>query len=153
MNKKEGAGVKIAIGSDHGGFLMKQKVVKFLESKGHVVADMGTHDEKPCDYPVYGRKVARAVSAGQFDRGVLICKSGLGMSMAANRVRGIRAALCWDIKGAESSRRHNDANIICLAATRTSVGQAKKILQVWLKTEFEGGRHARRVKLLERLSR
>jgi ribose 5-phosphate isomerase B len=102
---------------------------------------------------VYGQKVAMAVSAGQFDRGVLICKSGLGMSMAANKVRGIRAALCWDTKGAELSRRHNDANVICLAATRTSFETAKKILGVWLATEFEGGRHARRVKLLERLSR
>jgi ribose 5-phosphate isomerase B len=145
--------MRIAIGADHGGFLLKQKLIGFLESRGYAVADMGTHSTAPCDYPVYGAKVAKAVASGQFQKGILICKSGIGMSMVANKIPGIRAALCWDIKGAESSRLHNDANIICLADTKTAFNLAKKMLEIWLNTGFEGGRHLRRVKQMEKIER
>lgn len=143
--------MRIAIGADHGGFLLKQKLIKFLESGDFVVADMGTHNSESCDYPVYGAKVARAVASGEFDRGILICKSGIGMSMAANKFKGIRAALCWDASGAKSSRRHNDANVLCLPAKKISFNLAKRITEDWLKADFEGGRHARRVKEMEKL--
>jgi ribose 5-phosphate isomerase B len=145
--------MRIAIGADHGGFLLKQRLIKFLGSNGHVVVDMGTHDANPCDYPVYAAKVAKAVASRQFKRGILICKSGIGMSIAANKIPGIRAALCWDKKGAESSRLHNDANIICLAAKKITFDLAKKMVEIWLETKFEGARHARRVKQMERLSK
>ena len=143
--------MKIAIGADHGGFILKEKLVKFLESKGHVVADMGTHSEDSCDYPVFAEKVARAISDKEFNMGVLICKSGIGMSMAANKIQGVRAALCLDVKTAQSSREHNDANVLCLAAAKTSSTLAQKILNAWLSADFAGGRHARRVKQMGRL--
>ena len=144
--------MKIAIGSDHGGFLLKQKLIKFLESKGHLVADMGTHSEESCDYPLIAAKVARAVAGKEFDKGVLICKSGIGMSMAANKIKGIRAALCRDTKDAKTSRQHNDANVLCLSANRIQFSAAANILNVWFKTEFEAGRHKRRTDQMERLS-
>ena len=143
--------MRIAIGADHAGFLLKQKLIKFLESKGFSVADMGTHTSQSCDYPIYGAKVARAVASGEFDRGILICKSGVGMSMTANKVSGIRAALCLDVAAAKSSRQHNDANVICRAAKKTPLKLAKEILESWFNTNFQGGRHARRVKQMERL--
>lgn len=145
--------MRIAIGADHCGFLLKQKLIKFLDSKGFIVADMGPHTSQRCDYPVYGAKVARAVANGQFERGILICKSGIGMSMAANKIKGSRASLCRDVDTAKLSRRHNNANVLCLAAKKTPFKLAKKIAETWLKTEFEGGRHARRVKQMERLLR
>lgn len=145
--------MRIAIGADHGGFLLKEKLIKFLESKSHSVADMGTHSDEPCDYPVYAEKVAGAVRDKEFDKGVLICKSGIGMSMAANKVQGIRAAMCLDMKSAKSSREHNDANVICLAATKTPFKLATKMLGVWLNTDFSGGRHLRRVKLMAKIER
>lgn len=151
--------MKIAIGADHGGFLLKQKLIKFLEAKGHTVADMGTHTEDSCDYPIFAEKVARAVAAAEFDRGVLICKSGIGMSMAANKIKGIRAALCRDTRDAKTSRQHNDANVLCLSANRTNFSAARNILNTWLNTEFEAGRpaspsgrHKRRIDQMERLS-
>ena len=144
--------LKIAIGADHGGFLLKQKLVKFLESKGYVVADMGAHSVKPCDYPVFAGKVARVVAGREFDRGILVCKSGIGMSMAANRIKGIRAALCRDITDAKTSRRHNNANVLCLSAKKTGFPAARNILNVWFRTEFEAGRHKRRIDEIERLS-
>jgi len=144
--------LKIAIGADHGGFLLKQKLVKFLESKSHTVADMGTHTDESCDYPIFAERVARPVAAAEFDSGILICKSGIGMSMAANKIKGIRAALCRDTKDAKTSRQYNDANVLCLSANRISFSAAKNILNVWLNTEFEAGRHKRRADLMERLS-
>ena len=143
--------VKIAIGADHGGFKLKEKLITFLESEGFTVADMGTHTAESCDYPVYAAKVARAVAAGQFKRGILICKSGIGMSMAANKIAGVRAALCDDVGTARLSREHNDANVLCLAARKTPFKPAKKIIRTWLKTDFAGGRHSRRVKQMEKL--
>jgi len=144
--------LKIAIGADHGGFSLKQKLIKFLESKGYTIADMGTHSNEPCDYPDFAAKVGKAVSRNEFDRGILICKSGIGMSMTANRIKGIRAALCRDITDAKTSRRHNNANVLCLSAKKTGFPAAKNILRVWLKTEFEAGRHKRRIDKIERLS-
>lgn len=152
QTERVGLKMRIAIGADHGGFLLKQKLIKFLESKGHTVADMGTHTDESCDYPVFAEHVARPVASGQFDRGILICKTGIGMSMAANKIKGVRAALCRDTKDARTSRQHNDANVICLAANRTSFLAARDILNIWLNTEFEAGRHKRRTEQMERLS-
>jgi len=143
--------MKIAIGSDHGGFLLKQELIKFLDSKKITVADMGTHSEESCDYPLYAKKVAAAVANKKFDRGILICKSGIGMSMSANKVKGVRAALCWDIAGAKSSRLHNDANVLCMGADKISLDLAKKIVEIWISTDFEGGRHLRRVKQMNKI--
>ena len=145
--------MKIAIGSDHGGFLLKRELIKFLDSKKITVADMGTHSEESCDYPLYAKKVATAVANNEFDKGILICKSGIGMSMSANKVKGARAALCWDIRGAKSSRLHNNANVLCLGADKISLNLAKKIVGVWLATGFEGGRHLRRVKQMDKIGR
>lgn len=145
--------MKIAIGADHSGFLLKEKLIGFLESKGHVVADMGTHNADSCDYPVYAEKVARAAASKEFDRGVLICKSGIGMSMAANKVQGSRAALCIDIKSAKLSREHNDANVICFSAAKASLKLSQKMLDVWLNTDFAGGRHLRRVNLMAKIEK
>ena len=144
--------MKIAIAADHGGYKLKQKLIKFLDTKGFTIADMGTHSEERCDYPLYASKVAKAVKDGEFDRGILICKSGIGMSMSANKITGIRAALCWDIKGAKTSRQHNDANVLCLGADKTPFKLAKKIVETWLATDFEGGRHLRRVKQMNKIS-
>ncbi len=145
--------MRIAIGAAHGGFLLKQKLIKFLESKGFAVADMGAHSPAPCDYPVYAAKVAGSVSNGEFDKGILVCKSGIGMSMAANRFSRARAALCLDIAAAKSSRMYNDANILCLSAKKAPFELAKKIVSAWLAADFQGGRHARRVRQIEAISK
>jgi len=145
--------MRIAIGADHGGFKLKKKLIEFLKAKGHVVADLGTHSEKSCDYPSFGYKVAKAVSNGEFSRGILICKSGLGMSMVANKAPGIRAAVCRDIKSAVSSRKHNNANVLTLGAAFTTEKLAKRILSAWLAAEFEGGRHARRVRQIRNIEK
>jgi len=144
--------MSIVIGADHGGFILKQKLIKFLESKGYLVADMGTHSEESCDYPLIAASVAKAVASKEFDKGVLICKSGIGMSMAANKIKGIRAALCRDTTDAKTSRQHNDANVLCLSANKTRLPAARNILNTWLKAEFEAGRHKRRTDQMERLS-
>lgn len=145
--------MKIAIGADHGGYRLKNKLIKFLESKGFAVADLGTHTLKSCDYPAVGFKVASGVAAGQFSRGILICKSGIGFSIVANKVYGIRAALCQSKLQARRSRQHNDANILALSANYLSFKQACQIVDVWLKTEFLGGRHGRRVRQIAKLEK
>ncbi|MFC1698822.1 ribose 5-phosphate isomerase B [Candidatus Omnitrophota bacterium] len=145
--------MKLAIGADHGGYKLKNKLVKFLESRGGVVADLGTHSAASCDYPALGYKVASVVSAGAFTRGILICKSGIGFSMVANKVPGIRAALCQTKIQAQRSRQHNNANVLCLAANYLSFKKASQIVEVWLKTEFLGGRHARRLRQIENIER
>ena len=142
--------MKIAIGADHGGYALKKDLIDELRKRGHEIRDFGTYSQKRCDYPPIGRKVASLVASGKFDRGILICKSGLGMSMAANRVRGVRAALLFDTAGARSSREHNDANIAVFSGNRTGVKKASGILKVWFNTEFLGGRHERRVRQLDR---
>jgi len=137
--------MKIASGADHGGFRLKSYLVTQLEKAGLEVEDFGTYSSDSCDYPVFGYKVAKAVSAGDFDRGILICKSGLGMSIVANKIPGIRATLCRDIESVISSRKHNDANILVLAANFTDEGEAWEWVTEWLNTDFEGGRHFHRV--------
>lgn len=137
--------MKIIIGSDHGGIHLKEVLKQHLTERGIEVHDAGTYTEESCDYPDIALQVCRAVTAGDGDRGVLVCGTGIGMSMAANKVKGIRAALCGDVFSAIMSREHNDANVICLGERVLGPGLAVCILDAWLDTEFAGGRHARRV--------
>ena len=138
----------IAIGSDHGGFSLKQEIMKHLTARGIEFKDYGTYTTDSCDYPIYGEAVAKAVVSGEADKGILICGTGIGISISANKVKGIRAALCGDCFSAEFTRRHNDANILSLGARTTGSGLALKIVDTFLDTEFEGGRHARRVAMI-----
>ncbi len=135
----------IAIGCDHGGVELKNSLVGYLRAKGVEVCDFGTQDRESVDYPDYGREVSERVSAGQAERGVLICTSGIGMSIVANKFPGVRAALVGDLEGARSSREHNDANILVLSGARTAAPLAQEIVDAWLTTPFAGGRHQRRV--------
>ena len=141
--------MKIAIACDHAGPSLKAKVVAHLKDKGIEVADFGTDDTRPVDYPDYALKVAQAVASGQADLGILICGTGIGMSICANKVKGIRCALCSDTFSAHATRQHNDANVLALGAGITGPNLAKRIVEVFLNTEFEGGRHARRVGQLD----
>ncbi len=143
--------MKIAIGADHGGFALKREVKLFLRRQNHKVKDFGTFSAKRCDYPPIGYKVASAVASGIYDRGVLICKSGQGMTIVSNKVPGIRAALLQDVAAARSSREHNDANIAVFSGERTGCKKAIRMLTVWLRTEFAGGRHARRRRQIEKI--
>lgn len=146
--------LRVAIGADHGGFALKAKLIPRLNALGCEVADLGTHSPRPCDYPAVGFKVAQAVAAGTFDRGVLLCKSGVGIAMVANKVPGIRAAACHDLFDAKRSRGHNDANILVLGAERMSDRQAVRIVKTWFAAPFEtGGRHERRVKQITSIER
>jgi ribose 5-phosphate isomerase B len=145
--------MKIVIGADHGGFKLKETLVKFLRSKGHTVRDIGAFSEEPCDYPAIGYNLARMVASRAYPRGILICKTGIGMSMAANKVRGARAALCDREDIARSSREHNDSNILVFAANIVTPGRAKKILETWLKAGHPEGRHARRVSQIKKIER
>ena len=135
----------IAIGSDHGGFALKQEIMKHLEERKLEYIDFGTYSSDSCDYPQYGAAVGRAVASGSCERGILICGTGIGISISANKIRGVRAALCGDCFSAEMTRRHNDANIVALGARVVGPGLALKIVDTFLDTEFEGGRHERRV--------
>jgi len=141
----------IAIGSDHGGFSLKQEVIKHLTEKGLEYKDFGTYTTDSCDYPIYGEAVAKAVASGECEKGIIICGTGIGISIAANKVKGIRAALCGDCFSAEMTRRHNDANILAMGERVLGPGLALKIVDTFLETEFEGGRHARRVDLITKL--
>lgn len=145
--------MRIALGADHGGYKLKNKLVKFLERQGHLVADLGTHSEKSCDYPAIGYKVAQSVAAGTFPQGILICKTGIGFSIVANKVPGVRAALCLSKLQARRSREHNHANVLCLAANYLSLPKALAIVDVWLKTESAGGRHSRRVRQISNIEK
>jgi len=138
--------VKIVIGSDHGGYELKNKIVEFLKAQNYKIEDFGTHSKESCDYPLIGFEVAKAVADGKADKGVLICKTGVGMAIIANKLHGVRAAACYDMEMARSSREHNDCNIIVLAANYVDFKKAKAMLKVWLQTEHLGERHARRVK-------
>ena len=142
------------MGADHGGFELKAKLVALLRARSYEVADLGTHSPQPCDYPTIGYKVAAAVASRKFDRGVLLCKSGIGIAIAANKVPGIRAGVCHNPFDAERSRAHNDANVLVLGAAQLSESQAKRILETWLATPFEsGGRHERRVRQIAQIER
>ena len=137
--------MKIAIGSDHRGFDVKRRVISVLEKLGHEVLDVGPQKRESVDYPDYAFQVALAVSEGRVDRGILICGTGIGMCIAANKVANIRAAPCHDSITAEMSRRHNDANVLCLSAHLLEDELVEHMVRLWLETPFEGGRHARRV--------
>lgn len=140
----------IGIGSDHGGFELKEIIKKHLASRGEQYRDYGTYSEASCDYPVYGRAVAKAVAAGDCDRGIIICGTGIGISIAANKVPGIRAALCSDCFSAQATREHNDANILALGARVLGQGLALKIVDTFLDTPFSGDeRHSRRISMIE----
>jgi ribose 5-phosphate isomerase B len=140
----------IAIGSDHGGYILKEKIKEHLKSRGLEYQDFGTFSAESCDYPVYAKKVASAVAAGKNERGILVCGTGIGMCIAANKIHGIRAALCGDCFSAEASRLHNDANILTLGARVTGTGLALKIVDIFLDTQFSNeDRHIRRISEIE----
>jgi len=139
----------MALGSDHAGFELKQAIKDLLTAQGLSVQDFGTFSLDSCDYPDYARKVAEAVSQGLCHRGILVCGSGVGVSIVANKVRKVRAALVSEVEAAVLSRQHNDANVLCLGARSTSEARAKEIITAWLTTEFEGGRHQRRIDKIE----
>lgn len=136
-------GLKIAIGGDHAGFEFKQAIIDFLS--GQEVKDFGPYSTDSCDYPDFAHPVALAVESGEFDFGILICGSGNGVSMTANKHQGIRAAICWNEELADRARSHNNANILSLPARHISLEEAKKIVEIFFTVEFEGGRHANRV--------
>ncbi len=137
--------MRIAIGSDHAGFLLKEHIKERLAAEGHEITDLGTDSEEPVDYPPICAGVGREVAIGRVDRGIVLGGSGQGKQISANKVRGVRAALCNDLYTAEYSRRHNDANVLSLGARIVGVGLADEIVRVWFSTPFEGGRHQRRV--------
>jgi ribose 5-phosphate isomerase B len=141
--------MKIAIGSDHAGFKYKEKLKQFLSGLGHVIDDFGTDSEEPVDYPLFIRPVSLAVARGAAERGVVLGGSGNGEAMAANRVKGVRCALCWNVESARLARQHNDANMISLGQRLISEEAALEIVHTWLDTPFEGGRHLRRIQLLD----
>ena len=141
--------MKIAIGSDHAGFQYKTKIVEFLKKTGHSVTDFGTHSEEPVDYPLFIRPVAEAVARGEFERGIVLGGSGNGEAIVANRVKGVRCALCWNEESARLGRQHNNANVISLGERMISIESALDIVQIWLDTPFEGGRHQRRIELID----
>ena len=141
--------MKIALGTDHAGFRLKEKVRELLGTLGHEVEDFGTFDEEPVDYPRFIRPAAEAVARGECDRGIVFGGSGNGEAMAANKVRGVRCALCWNEESARLSRQHNDANVLSLGQRLISEDIALQIVQIWLTTLFEGGRHARRIAQLD----
>jgi ribose 5-phosphate isomerase B len=137
--------VRIAIGSDHRGFVLKEALKELLGELGHEWVDFGCQGEDPVDYPDIARPVAEVVGGGEYQRGILICGNGIGMSIAANKVKGVLAALCDDTFAARLARRHNDVNVLCLGAWRIGRGLAEEIVKVFLSEDFEGGRHARRL--------
>jgi len=141
--------LKIAIGADHGGFKLKETIIEYLRGENLEFKDFGTFDEESCNYPDIAKKVANEVAQSNFDRGILVCGTGIGMSIAANKIKGIRAALCSDTFSAKASRGHNDTNILCLGQRVTGEGTALAIVDLWLKSEFEGGRHKIRVDNIE----
>ncbi len=141
--------MKIAVGSDHAGFDYKGKIIEYLKKKDHQVKDFGTYSAEPCDYPLYIRPVAEAVSHGEFERGIVLGGSGNGEAIVANRVRGIRCTLCWNLDSAKLGRQHNNANLIALGQRLISLPTALDIVDIFLSTAFEGGRHERRIQLID----
>ena len=134
-----------AIGSDHGGYALKQEIMKHLSERGIAYRDYGTYSEESCDYPDYGEAVGRAVASGECERGIVVCGTGIGISIAANKVRGVRCALCGDCFSAQMAREHNDANVLALGVRVLGAGLALKIVDTFLDSAFAGGRHERRV--------
>ena len=143
----------IAIGSDHGGFELKTHVIKYLKEQGIELFDFGIYSEDSCDYPDVAEKVAKAVANGEYEKGILICGTGIGISIAANKVDGIRAALCGDVYSAKMTRKHNDANILCMGGRVTGRELAFMICDTFLSEEFEGGRHQNRIDKIHALEK
>ena len=143
--------MRISIGSDHRGFNVKTRLVEFLRQQGHEVSDEGTHSSENCDYPDFAAQVAHKVSCRDVERGVLICGTGIGMQITANKFAGVRASVCHDEIEAEMSRRHNDTNILCLSGNLVGERRMDNLLKTWLATEFEGGRHARRIEKINQI--
>lgn len=141
--------LKLALGCDHGGFKLKEEVIAMLKEKNYEFRDFGTFSEESVDYPAVALEVARAVRDGLYDRGILICGTGIGIGIAANKIQGIRAALCHDTFSAKASREHNNANILTMGERVIGPGLAKDIVSIWLETDFAGGRHARRVDMIK----
>ena len=142
--------MKIALGSDHGGYELKEIIKTVIEKMGHEYVDFGCNSLESCDYPDFGAAAAKAVAAGECEKGIVVCTSGIGISITANKVKGIRCAHCADCLQAEMTRRHNDANIMAIGAGFTGKNMAERMVEVFLNTEFEGGRHERRVnKIME----
>ena len=140
----------IALGSDHGGYGLKQEIIGYLEEKGIEYKDYGCYDESPCDYPVLGKKAAQAVVSGECEKGILICGTGIGISIAANKIKGVRAALCHDVFSAKATREHNDANMLAMGARVVGPGLALMIVDTFLNTEFSNAeRHQKRIDMLE----
>ena len=137
--------MNISVGSDHRGYEVKVKIIELLEELGHAVNDVGADNQDSVDYPDIANMVGRRVADGASDRGILICGTGIGMSIAANKSKGVRAAVCYDVVTVEMSRRHNDLNVLCLSAQQS---QVEELISIWLETEFEGGRHERRIKMI-----
>ena len=141
--------MKISIGADHAGFSVKEKIREYLESKGYRILDKGAYSEESVDYPEFGHAVGNSVKDGESAKGIVVCGSGIGISMAANKVEGIRAALCMTPEYALVSRLHNDANVLAIGARMTDFDIILEIIDTWLRSEFEGGRHSRRVNKIE----
>ncbi|MDP2208074.1 MAG: ribose 5-phosphate isomerase B [Bacteroidota bacterium] len=144
--------MKIAIASDHAGYEYKEKLKTFLKEIGFNSEDMGTYSSESVDYPDYAITLSKKVSSGEFAQGILICGTGIGMSITANKITGVRAAVCESVESAKYSRLHNNANVLCLGARITPIEKAKEIVKVFLETEFEGGRHASRIEKIHRLT-
>ena len=141
--------MKIAIGSDHAGFIYKEAIKVFLAEAGHEVKDFGTNSGESCDYPDFIRPVAQAVAAGEFERGIVLGGSGNGEAIVANKVKGVRCGLCWDLRSARLNREHNDGNVLSLGERMMSESAALEIVELWLATAFEGGRHQNRIDKIE----
>jgi ribose 5-phosphate isomerase B len=143
------SGMRIAIASDHAGFTYKEEIKKLLVAEGHDPVDFGTHSADPVDYPVFIKPAAEAVGRGEAARGIVLGGSGNGEAIAANKVKGVRCALCWDVTTARLSRQHNDANVLSIGERMVPLDLAIEIVKTWLSTEFEGGRHINRIRLIE----
>ena len=137
--------MKVAVGCDHGGLNLKKEVIKILEARGYEYKDFGTYSDASCDYPDYALPVAEAVASGEMDRGIIICGTGLGVSIVANKVPGVRCALCHDVFSAKATRMHNDTNVMTMGERVIGKGLMTEIVNAWLDTEFEGGRHVQRI--------
>lgn len=141
--------MKLVIASDHAGYGLKENVKKYLTEQGHSVIDCGTNSEDSCDYPLFAKALCKEINDGNAELGILICGTGIGMSMAANKVKGIRAAVCSDYFSAKFTRAHNDANVMCLGARVLGEGLALELIEIFLNTPFEGGKHLRRINMFE----
>lgn len=144
MSKK-----RLTIGCDHGWLNLKNKIIEHLKAKEYEIEDVGTHSFDSCDYPVFAKKVAYKIQSGEYEKGILVCGSGIGVSIVANKIKGVRAALCGDCFSARVTRLHNDTNVLCLGERVIGEGLALDIVDIWLNTNFEGGRHQNRINMME----